>query len=234
MTAPPIASPPPPAPPIPPATPACTTPDPFAGIPGLYGVCVGIMWVPIGHPQAPDASLAVTGVQPAAGTIAKWVRIFGVGFLPGAKVTFGGIAATVTIRQSGGSILALAPAHNGGLVDIAVRNTDGLEATLAGAYTYHPVTMMATPTVVSSGVELIVTWTAPAVNSELDWIGLFRVGEPNENYISYQYTNGASSGSRKFVAPSLPGQYEFRYLPNDDYFDAARTGPITVVGGWPL
>ena len=31
----------------------CTTPDPFAGIPGMIGVCIGInTWVPLGHPLA--------------------------------------------------------------------------------------------------------------------------------------------------------------------------------------
>jgi hypothetical protein len=41
-----------PPPPAPPPT-GCTTPDPFAGIPGLIGVCiVNNGWVPIGHPLA--------------------------------------------------------------------------------------------------------------------------------------------------------------------------------------
>lgn len=44
-----------PTPPSPPATlpSGCTTPDPFLGIQGLFGVCVGgNMWVPSGHPLA--------------------------------------------------------------------------------------------------------------------------------------------------------------------------------------
>ena len=49
----PAISPPPslPAPPTPPT--GCTTPDPFAGIPGMRGVCIGNNnWVPVGHPLA--------------------------------------------------------------------------------------------------------------------------------------------------------------------------------------
>ena len=229
--APPVPPPAPPAPPTPPAAPACTTRDPFAGIPGLYGVCVGTMWVPIGHPLVPDARIAVTGVQPAAGTIGEWVRIFGVGFSLDTTVTFGGTAATDIIVESGGSIFALAPAHNAGPVDVAVHNAGGLNATLAGAYTYHPVTVTAIATVVSPGGDLIVTWVAPAGQSSLDWIGRFKVGEPNENYISYEYTGGLSSGSRGFVAPLEPGWYECRYLLDDAYNDAARSSPITVLGG---
>ena len=45
------ASPTPSSPPPAPAT-GCTTPDPFAGIPGLVGVCVGNGWVPLSHPLA--------------------------------------------------------------------------------------------------------------------------------------------------------------------------------------
>lgn len=43
-----------PAPPSPPPVPTgvCTPPDPFLGIPGLFGVCVNGGWVPIGHPLA--------------------------------------------------------------------------------------------------------------------------------------------------------------------------------------
>ena len=39
-----------PLPPVPPT--GCPGPDPFAGIPGLMGVCVNGGWVPIGHPLA--------------------------------------------------------------------------------------------------------------------------------------------------------------------------------------
>jgi IPT/TIG domain-containing protein len=224
--------PPPPAPPAAPAPPppaaACTTADPFVGIPGLYGVCVGTEWYPVGHPLAP-AGVAITGVQPSAGTIARWVRIFGVGFTSDTKVTFGGVPATDILLQSGGSMFALAPPHSAGPVDIAVQNSGGLAA-LAGAYTYQPITVSVTPSIVSPGGDLIVTWTVPG-QYWYDWIGLYKVGDPNGSYISYEYTNGTSSGSVRFRAPLEPGWYEFRYLTNDDYYDAARTLPITVIGG---
>jgi hypothetical protein len=159
------------------------------------------------------------------------VRIFGAGFPSDAKVTFGGVPAPVIYVENGGSILALAPPHTPGPVDVAVQNTSGLGATLAGAYTYHAVTLTVTPPVVSPGGDLIVTWVAPAGRSQWDWIGLFNVGDPNDYYLSYEYTGGTSSGGVKFVAPLQPGQYEFRYLLDDGYHDAARSLPITVVGG---
>lgn len=174
--------------------------------------------------------MAVTSVQPASGTIGKWVRIFGVGFLHDTEVTFGGTRATRVIVESLVSIFAVAPSHEMGAVDVTVRNTGGLEATVPGAFTYYPVTLTVTPTVVRPGGELTVSWTAPAGQSEWDWVGLYKVGEPNTKMIFYEYT-AASSGSRTFAAPAQPGQYEFRYLVDDDYNDAARAGPITVVGG---
>src|SRR5436190_173545 len=36
------------------------------------------------------------------------------------------------------------------------------------------------------------------------------------------------TGSLSLRAPSDPGQYEFRYLPNDGYTDAARSNTVTV------
>ena len=82
------------------------------------------------------ARIAVTGVQPASGTIGKWVRILGVGFLNDSEVTFGGTRAARVIVESGVSIFAVAPSHEMGAVDVTVRNTGGLDATLPAAFTY--------------------------------------------------------------------------------------------------
>lgn len=38
--------------PVPALSNGCTTPDPFLGITGLFGVCVNGGWVPVGHPLA--------------------------------------------------------------------------------------------------------------------------------------------------------------------------------------
>ena len=71
------------------------------------------------------------------------------------------------------------------------------------------------------------SWTA-STGRPLDWISLFRVGDPNTAYDDYKYTNGATSGTFTLSAPTQAGQYEFRYLLNDGYSDAARSGPVTV------
>src|SRR5437773_11371127 len=42
------------------------------------------------------------------------------------------------------------------------------------------------------------------------------------------YTGGAASGTFLTTAPDTPGDYEFRYLLNNGYTDAARSRTITV------
>jgi hypothetical protein len=66
----------------------------------------------------------------------------------------------------------------------------------------------------------------------LDWIGLFKLGDPSTNYEEYwwEYTNGATSGTKTIIAPSQPGQYEFRYLLDDGYIDVIRSMAVTVTG----
>ena len=42
------------------------------------------------------------------------------------------------------------------------------------------------------------------------------------------WTDGATSGTFTLSAPTQAGQYEFRYLLNDGYGDAARSSLVTV------
>ncbi len=83
---------------------------------------------------------------------------------------------------------------------------------------------------VPAGGSVKVTWVAPAGSSGLDWVGLFKVGDPNRSFIlnKLRYTNGSISGSFTTTAPTTPGNYEFRYLLNDGYTDVARSGAIAV------
>ena len=80
---------------------------------------------------------------------------------------------------------------------------------------------------VAAGGHLTVSWTA-SVGGKLDWIALFRKDEPNTAYGWWEYTYAATSGTLALTAPSLEGQYEFRYLLDDGYEDAARSTVLTV------
>lgn len=65
------------------------------------------------------------------------VTITGSGFLEGAKVTFGNIAATAVLVSSPTSLTAITPPHAAGIVDIEVTNTNNQKGVLKGGYTYQ-------------------------------------------------------------------------------------------------
>jgi hypothetical protein len=173
------------------------------------------------------ATLGLKSVAPAKGIIGKWLRVSGVGFLTGIKVSIDGQDARV-IFESSASLFALAPPHPPGAVDVVATNPNGRSATLAPGFTYEPVTLSVSAIAVTAGTPVTVTWIAPPGQSDADWIGLYRVEDTNIHALRYEYTHGAQSGALKFDAPDVPGRYEFRYLSDDDYNEAARSPSFTV------
>jgi hypothetical protein len=109
-----------------------------------------------------------------------------------------------------------------------VTNPGGQRVMLAGGFLYLTVSLTVTPGVVTPGGQLQVSWTAPG--QLWDWIGLYSVGASSFDYLDYQYTGGAASGTLTWTAPAQPGLYEFRYFANDEYDEIARSGPVTVAG----
>jgi len=75
---------------------------------------------------------------------------------------------------------------------------------------------------------MTVSWTAPSGSSSKDWIALYISGAANTDYVSWQYTNGTTSGSLTVPAPSNTGTYEFRYLVNDTFTSVKQSNAITV------
>ena len=180
-------------------------------------------------PPAPPAPLAVRAVVPNTGPAnsAVEVRILGTGFQPGATVTLG-VAATNVSVISTTFITATTPLHSGATADVVVTNPDGLSATLTAGYTYDVVSLSVSSTVVTAGSAMTVSWVAPGARSAWDWVGLFKIGDPNGIYGWYEYTKGAASGTFELTAPAQPGRYEFRYLLDDGYVDVARSREVTV------
>lgn len=91
-------------------------------------------------------------------------------------------------------------------------------------------TLLADSSVVARGARLSVSWTVTYSWSTLDWIGLFKLQEPNTNWENnwWQYTDGAASGTFSLDAPSQPGEYEFRFFPDNGIVEVARSAPVTV------
>ncbi len=178
----------------------------------------------------PAAPLSATGVRPTRGlTIGESVRVEGTGFVIGSTVMFDGVAANTVLFVTNQGIVATAAPHAIGTVDVVVTNPGGQSATLTQGYTFDVVSLAVNSGLVRTGDQLSVNWEAPGQRSSLDWIALYKLRESNINYDDslWQYTKGATSGTYTLRAPAT-GEYEFRYLLNDDYTDVARSGPITV------
>ena len=95
----------------------------------------------------------------------------------------------------------------------------GLNVSLADISAY--------PSTVNPGDEITVTYSG-APGFYLDWIGMYKVGDPNEEYGEWDYLYGLESGSLIFTAPQEPGNYEFRLFENDGYTDIARSNIVKV------
>jgi hypothetical protein len=92
-------------------------------------------------------------------------------------------------------------------------------------------TVTASTTTVALGGQLSVSWTTSAAGHN-DWISLFKKGDTNMGHSWWVgWTDGAPSGTLALSAPLEAGQYEFRYLLDDGYHDAATSRVVTVGGG---
>jgi hypothetical protein len=109
---------------------------------------VGPVAVGVRNPGKPVALLdagfsyieapAITGVRPVRGPVAGGtkVTITGTGFLPGAKVTIGGGAASAVKVVSDSSITAVTPPGKAGAVTVVVTNAGQPPASAKKAFTY--------------------------------------------------------------------------------------------------
>jgi uncharacterized protein (TIGR03437 family) len=187
----------------------------------------------------PPAALTVTSVSPTTGSTVGLaeIRIAGTGFVAGATVTLGGVAARVR-SVSSTLINAETPAHTPGAVDAVVANPGGESRTLTGGYTFvvDVFALTASPSVVTSGGPLTVSWVAPAGRGCIgggDWVAIYRVGDPDttgaangHSDLWYTHLCGTTSGTSTLNAPSDPGEYEFRYMVGNTA--VGRSNPVTV------
>ncbi|OGV79391.1 MAG: hypothetical protein A3K18_10145 [Lentisphaerae bacterium RIFOXYA12_64_32] len=82
--------------------------------------------------------LAIASIDPAHGTTegGTWVDVYGSGFTPESDVRFGGTSADEVKFYSSSKLVAVAPAHGAGLVDVTVANPDATAFTLDNAFEY--------------------------------------------------------------------------------------------------
>lgn len=171
-------------------------------------------------------------VSPKRGLPGDLLSILGPGLGAGVVATVGGVASPV-VTWSSTAVWILVPPLPPGIVDITVTTPSGQRQTLAQAFTIETAVISASPGAVTVGAPLSVTWGAPEGRPALDWVGLFRFGASNEDTIWWAYTGGSAQGTMTIPAPNPPGDYQFRYLADDGYIDAARSGvvKVTAAGG---
>ncbi|MEN9361934.1 MAG: hypothetical protein RL095_3469 [Verrucomicrobiota bacterium] len=81
-----------------------------------------------------------------------------------------------------------------------------------------------------SGSNITGSYSGIAAPTSSDWIGLYRSGAANDDYLDYKYTNGTGSGSVNFSALGLSsGTYQIRVFANDGYTQLAGTSFNLVV-----
>lgn len=83
-------------------------------------------------------------------------------------------------------------------------------------------------TSVDVGDSVEVTWSVPSdKKSSNNWIGLYKSGAVNTNYLSYKYLSSSDKGSLTFTLYS-EGACEFRLFLSNSYDDVETSQRVTV------
>jgi hypothetical protein len=95
-----------------------------------------------------------------------------------------------------------------------------------------PNTVNAIPEAVAPGDEITANWSAPHGHSTADWVGLYRSGAADTDYIALQAVGtDATTGVLSFTASvGGGGALELRYFLADGVESVAKSGRIQVRG----
>lgn len=171
----------------------------------------------------------VTSVTPPTGlTLGGFpVTIAGTGFLPGATVRFGTVAATgVVVASDGLSVTANVPATLlAGPVAITIRNTDGQQVIASNAFTYvYPAPTLATvspATGHASGGQVIVLTGSGFLSAPSPTVTFDGVEAPSVSRTS-------ATELRVLTPPGAPGPADVVVI-NKDGQTASRAASFTYV-----
>ena len=114
------------------------------------------------------------------------------------------------------SITVFTPAPGGG-------TSGGQTLTVLG-----PSLTVNTTSVVPGGAATATLTNSPGGST--DWLTLAQVGTADTSYLQWVYVGaGATSRTWTVAMPTTPGQYEFRFYPNNGFVRAATSPAVTVV-----
>jgi hypothetical protein len=167
------------------------------------------------EPAALSPAPTVTAITPQIGSVdgSAWGAISGAGFEPGARVTFGGVPATVSVRDSA-TILFWTPPRAAGTVDVIVTNPNGQPAVLAQGFTFAS----------ADSMDLNGTWLAHAGDEYDTEMRIVIKGDALRSV-----TCGTETIS--FAGPSSISQGEFSAVGEDGQRISGRiVSPLNAVG----
>jgi hypothetical protein len=96
----------------------------------------------------------------------------------------------------------------------------------------NPPVVSGSPTTVSRGGTITVTWSAIASPTSGDWVALYAAGTADGGTVTaWKYLNGTAAGSvaLKFPWGAVAGNYEIRLMANNTTSRLATSSPITLV-----
>ncbi len=83
------------------------------------------------------------------------------------------------------------------------------------------------------GDNIKVSWNGITSPTAYDWVGIYKPGATDSNYLAWIYTDASSSGEKTFPLSAIrlvPNEtYELRLFANDDYIKLANTAPFVLL-----
>jgi hypothetical protein len=175
-------------------------------------------------PSVQQPSPQPTGIQPTITAIAPhvgstqggaWATIIGGDFQPGATVRLGDATVSAWTHDSTTIWISGTAAHAAGAIDVVVTNPGGLEARLAGAYTYES----------PDSFDFNGDWVAYA-GPEFETDMRFTI----RNNLLVSFSCGTSEPST-FASPHVVRGGEFSFIGDDGVAISGRlVSPVNAVG----
>lgn len=186
-------------------------------VPIIFTACAGGVVAPNDtstSKQSSSSTLSVSSVTPISGPAAggTTVTIHGADFLSGVSVTFGGLAASSVRLSDSSTIVAVAPAHDSGSVDVTVTNSDGESASLPSGFAFHSIDLL---------------WNPPSSTPVA--VAGYNVYRGNSSAGPFGRLNGATIPATSFIDATVLGAttyyYEVRSV-DVNGTESAPAGPV--------